>query len=66
MTFLRTLVTSTTITGVVGTAFYLNCDDKTKKKLEPAYEKLKLACPVISCPIFNRKSQDSEGSNEKK
>jgi len=65
MTFLRTLVTSTTISGLVGTAFYLNCDDKTKKKLEQAYEKLKLACPVINCPIFNKKSQDSETSNDK-
>tara|TARA_Y100000389_G_C17470750_1_gene530485 strand:- start:5823 stop:6020 length:198 start_codon:yes stop_codon:yes gene_type:complete len=65
MTFLRTLVTSTTISGLVGTAFYLNCDDKTKKKLEPAYEKLKLACPVINCPLFNKKSQDSQASIDK-
>tara|TARA_B100001093_G_scaffold338166_1_gene322954 strand:+ start:328 stop:528 length:201 start_codon:yes stop_codon:yes gene_type:complete len=66
MTFLRTLVTTTTITGVVGTALYINWDDKTKKKLQPAYEKLKLACPIINLPVFNGKSEDSEGSNEKK
>ena len=66
MTFLRTLVTTTTVTAVAGTALYLNWDDKTKKKLQPAYEKLKSACPVINLPIFNKTSEDSEGSNEKK
>ena len=55
MPILINIVGATTITAVAGTALYFNCDEKTRKKLEPAYEAVKKICPYLNCPLFEKK-----------
>jgi|TARA_B100000925_G_scaffold10194_4_gene7319 hypothetical protein len=63
MTILKKIIGTTTLTAVAGTALYFYSDEKTKKKLEPAYESLKKACPYLNCPIF-KEDEKSEPSTK--